>query len=329
MPGADMPSSTERARALEEIVALARQHGLSAAEIAAAIGEPSVGTPSLPESQPARDVLVHVLGFLGGIFVFAGIGVFIAFQWSDMNSAARVVATLGSGLAALAFALLFGRDARFEKAATAMFLIAALLEPTGMLVAFDEFGSGGDWRLASLITVATMALQFGAIYRSIRRSTPLFMIILFCLLFWWTALDLLEVDNTLVALVLGTSVLLAAVGVDRMGHRGITPVWYLFGTALFLYGLFDAVKRTPFEVLFVAAAAGFVYLSVALKTRMLLFAATMAILAYTGWFTGEHFADSIGWPIALMLFGVLMIGMSALAFKIDRHYLRHSHALRG
>ena len=48
----------------------------------------------------------------------------------------------------------------------------------------------------------------------------------------------------------------------------------------------------------------------------------LAILAYTGWFTTEHFADSIGWPLALMAFGIFMIGLSALAVRIDRKYVR-------
>ena len=50
--------------------------------------------------------------------------------------------------------------------------------------------------------------------------------------------------------------------------------------------------------------------------------ATLAILAYTGWFTGEHFVDSIGWPLALVAFGLVLIGMSALAFRLDREYVR-------
>ena len=63
-------------------------------------------------------------------------------------------------------------------------------------------------------------------------------------------------------------------------------------------------------------------LSVVLQSRTLLGVATLAILAYTGWFTSEHFADSIGWPLALVAFGLFMIGLSALALRIDRDYLR-------
>jgi hypothetical protein len=309
---------TARMRALEDIAAIARQHGLTAAEIAAAIGAP----PAAAQENRARAVLVRVLGFLGGTFVFAGIGVFIALQWSHMNSAARVVVTLGSGLAAFALAMIGSRESRFDKATTPLLLIASVLEPIGMLVAFQEFGSGGDWRVAGLITAGAMAVQFGATFGFLRRSTPLFMAVVFGTLFWWTALDLLDVDSKVIALVLGGSLILTAVGIDRTGHRDITPVWYLFGASAFLYGFFDAVERTPFEIAFIAAAAGFVYLSVVLHSRTLLFVATMATLAYTGWFTGQHFADSVGWPLALIVFGMLMIGLSALAFRIDRDYVR-------
>ena len=317
MAAADMD---ERARALEQIAALARQHRLSAAEIAAALD----GTPAAPAERRGRTVLVRVLGFLGGTFVFAGIGVFIALQWDAMNSAARVIVTLGSGLAVFVMGVVSARDVRFDKATAPLLLVAAALEPTGMLVAFDEYGNGGDWHWAGLITCGVMALQFGAVFASIRRSTPLFVALVFLTLFWWTTLDLLDVDGKTIALIVGTTMLLTAVGVDRTGHRDITPLWYFFGAAAFLAGLFDLTKRTPLEIAFLAAAAGFVYLFVVVHSRTLLVVATLAILAYTGWFTGEHFADSIGWPLALIAFGIFMIGLSALAFRIDRDYVRKS-----
>jgi len=310
----------DRSHALAEIVTLARRHAISTAEIAAAIGD--VPSTAAAGENRWRGVLVSVLGFLGGTFVFAGIGVFIALQWDSMNSAARIVVTLGSGIAALVLGLIAVQDVRYAKATTPLLLVAAGLEPTGMLVAFNELGSGGDWRYASLITAGTMAMQFAAVFGRLKRATPLFLTIFFATLFWWTALDLLDVDDEAIALVIGASLILSAVGVDRTGHRVITPAIYFFGALGFLYGLFDLVKRTPFEILFVAAAAGFVYLSVIVHSRMLLFVATLAILAYTGWFTGEHFANSVGWPLALIAFGLFMIGLSALAVRIDRDYLR-------
>ena len=308
----------DRALALEQIASIARAHGLSAAEVAAAI------EPLSPAVSPARrqGVLVHVLGVLGGTFVFAGVGVFIALQWSDLNSATRVLVTLGSGLVVFVLSVLGTRDSRFEKAATPLFLAAAVLEPAGMFVAFSEFGSGGDWRLASLVTFGAMAAQFTLTFIALQRSTLLFLTILFGTTFCWTALDLMDADSTLISLVLGASLLLAAVGADRSGRSGITPFWYFAGATAFLYGFFDMVEDTLLEISFLALAAGFVYGSVLLHSRTLLAVATLAILAYTAYFTGEHFVSSVGWPLALVAFGLALIGLSALAVRIDRDYVR-------
>lgn len=306
----------DRTRALAEIAALADRHGLTIHDIASAMGRAADGTAR------NRSVIVAVLGVLGGTFVFAGIGIFIALQWDAMNAAARVVVTLGSGVAALVLALLAARDPRFARAQTPLLLTASVLEPFGMLVAFDEFGSGGDWRLASLVTAGAMTLQFGALIRLLRRSTPVFLTLLFGVLFWWTALDLVGADGTVIAVVLGAGLLLAAIGVARTRHHDATPFWYFVGGAGLLHGVFEAVERTPLEVLFLALAAGLVYVSVVVHSRALLAVVTLAILAYTGWFTSEHFAESVGWPLALIAFGIFMIALSAAAYRIDRDYVR-------
>ena len=315
-----MSSSDEgRQHALQQIVALARAHRLTASEIGVALAD---APREEPESR-ARVLIVRVLGYLGGTFVFAGIAAFIALQWDEMNSAARVVITLGSGLAACVLAVLSSRDERFEKAVPPLFLIAAALTPTGMLVAFNEFGSGGDARWAALITAGVVGFQFATLFASLRQSLLLFLAVFFGTLFWITAFDLLDVDESLGVTAIGASLVLAAIGVDRTAHAAITPPWYLVGAIAFLWGLFDLVGSTPFEILFIMTASGFVYLSAAIQSRTLLLVSTAAILAYTGWFTGEHFADSVGWPLALVMFGLVMIAMSALAFRIDRQYIRN------
>jgi hypothetical protein len=54
----------------------------------------------------------------------------------------------------------------------------------------------------------------------------------------------------------------------------------------------------------------------------MLVVAILAILAYTGWYTNEYFADSLGWPLALMALGVVLIGLSGLAVRLDRRFIR-------
>jgi Predicted membrane protein (DUF2157) len=119
--------SAERERALGEVVRLVRQHGLTLQDLASALGREAPPAPAAaPDLSTKPDgVLVRVLGALGGTFVFAGVCVFIAVQWDAMNSAARVVVTLGSGVAALVLSLLAERDRRYLRAATPLLLAAA------------------------------------------------------------------------------------------------------------------------------------------------------------------------------------------------------------
>jgi len=315
----------ERAAALVEVARLAREHGLTAEELTAVLPRDASANarPAEVVAAPAEsNVLVRVLGFLGGTFVFAGLGVFIALQWESLGSLARVVITLGPGVTAFTLAGLARREQRYSRASTPLYVVAAVLQPVGMLVAFEEYGSGGDWRWASLVVSATMALQYGLAFAASRRSTVLFIAGSFAAAALWTAFDLADLDNGIVGIAVGGGLLLLAVWADRSNHRDITPPWYFIGAAACLAGLFDLVESTFLELLFLAAASGFVYLSVVLRSRTLLVVATLAILSYTGYFTAEHFADSLGWPLALVAFGLFMIGLSTIAVRIDRRYVR-------
>jgi DNA-directed RNA polymerase specialized sigma24 family protein len=57
---------TERSDAIQAIVTLARQHGISIQEIAAALG-----TTAAAPRRRSRRAIVQLLGYLGGTFVFA------------------------------------------------------------------------------------------------------------------------------------------------------------------------------------------------------------------------------------------------------------------
>jgi hypothetical protein len=191
---------------------------------------------------------------LGGIFVLAGLAVFIEMQWDAMNSIARITVTLGSGIAAFAMAFVAMGDERFEEAATPLFLLAALMQPIGILVAIDEFSTGGDERHAFLLTSGVLLVQQLLVFFNTKRTVLLFTGLLFATAFYGTA-------------------------------------------------------------------CGVVFLSTWAKSRSLLFVGTVAILGYVGYYTSEHFSDVVGWPIALILFGLRLIGLSAVAFWINRKYI--------
>ena len=107
--------------ALEQIAALTTAHGITVDEIKARLAQRD-GSDGAP-----RGFLAQLLSYLGGAFVFSGISLLISFVWDDIGSAQRVVLTFGPGLAALLLGMLCVRDARFDRAATPLFLVLGLL----------------------------------------------------------------------------------------------------------------------------------------------------------------------------------------------------------
>lgn len=302
--------------ALDQILAISRSHGLRSDDIKAAFDR----TDKESEERSVA-LLGRILGSLGGTFLFAGLATFIVLNWGMMNGAARIIITLGAGLSVFVLALIASEEERFQKAQMPLYLIAATLQPTGILVAIDVFSSGGNWLYAALITAGIMALQQGMVFWQKRLTTLLFTTMLFALWFVGVALHLLQVELDIIALVLGGSTVVFCVGLERTAHRLITPFWYLVGSVYFLGGLFALLVNTPIELLFVVVACGGVFLSMYARSRMLLFVSTAAILGYVSHFTNQYFLDSLGWPLALVLLGFVLIGLSSLAIRINRRYI--------
>ncbi len=53
----------------------------------------------------------------------------------------------------------------------------------------------------------------------------------------------------------------------------------------------------------------------------MLIVSTVAILGYISYFTERHFVESVGWPLALIMLGLVLIGMSTLALRLNRKYI--------
>lgn len=310
----------ERDNALVEIVRIARAHDVTADEIREAL---SASTDSAAERQGDRgNLLGRLLAILGGVFVFSGLVVFIGMNWQHMNSAARVIITLGSGLAALVLAIIAAGDRRFSRMQTPLFVVSAALQPTGILVALHEYGAGGDERIALLLTSGIMVAQQGALFSRFRSTVLAFLTIAFACCAISVTLDLLDADGELIAILIGAFLTLLSLGLDKTAHRTMTPFWYFIGSASLLIGLFELLRGTVIEVAFLAAACGGVWLSTWARSRALLIVSTFAILCYLSYVSHRHFLNTLGWPLFLILVGVLLIGGSVLALRVNRRYIR-------
>lgn len=120
----------------------------------------------------------------------------------------------------------------------------------------------------------------------------------------------------------------AVTGISMMltGHWVVTHtlsskapgLWYFFGSALFFSAAMGILYATPFDALFVLFPAAILYLSLILRSRALMFSSILAILSFISYYSAKYFANTIGWPITLMMMGFLLIGGCALAMRLNK-----------
>lgn len=301
--------------ALDRIAALADEHGLSTAEVVDRLGGSFVET-----GRRGNEWLVRrILAYLGAIFVLAGAVTAVNLFWDDLGSAGRVLASFGTGLVSLVLAIATLRDSRFEPASTPLFLVGALFQTSGLFVFLDEYFSGDDPALGAMAVFGTMALQSLLLFASIRRTSLVFLSVFFGFAFLTSTLAWLDTDEGLAALVIGISGLLISWRIHATVHRAITPLTFFVFGALVAFGAFDLVEgEFPFDFILVGVAAALVHAGVVARSRSLLFTGVLAMLAYLGYFTGEYFADMLSWPAALIVMGLLMLGLSSYAVKLGR-----------
>ncbi len=307
-----MSDTNKKDLILADIAALAKEHGITAQDIRKVLRE------TQPDAaRPAT--LKTVMSYFGGIFIFVGLCTLTSMIWDDLGSAARVIISLGSGLAALIMALACLRDDKFDKATTPLLLIAAALQPTGLFVFLHEYADGDNAALAAMLVFGLMALQSGALFYRFRRTALLFLTFAFGILSSAAAMTWLAVPNDLAALVLGLSGLLLSYAASRTPHSAFVPFTYFIAAFTFAYGLFSLIHDiVGVDLLLIAAAAGMIYLSVRAQSRSLLVAAVIIMFGYLGYFTATYFANVISWPVALILMGFIMIGLSHYAFRLSR-----------
>ncbi len=308
---------SQKEDALHDIVSLAMHNKITLEDISHALSVAPVLV-----SKPSSSVLSKLLGYIGGIFVFAGIGVFISMYWDDFGSAARVIVTLGVGLVAFIMGLVCLHDKKYERAATPLFLISSFLQPTGILVMLQEYSFGGDARHGLMFMSAYMLIQQGATFWAKGRTVLAFSAILFGCILFANLFDIWDFNEKLIGTVIGVSLLCVAYVLNQSKHVAIVPFWYFVGALILMWSVFEAVENTPFELLYLGLSALLIFLSTYVRSRTLLLIGTLSMLIYIGYYTAEHFANTLGWPIALVVIGIALIGLSSLAVKLNNKYIK-------
>lgn len=307
----------QKQQALKDIKKIAEDNELTLADISKVLK----GKGEKPSEVRMIEVS-ELLAYIGGILIFAGIGVYTTTFWQDLSSVVRVALTFGSGFVCYCIALGLSSNPKYSKGVLALLLIAALLQPTGLYVLLDEvYGGSLNVSLGILFAFGIMFVQQFATFWRLRLNLLLFLTIFFGAGFIFALLDYMEIKVEFIEMGLGIALLFITYLLDSRGYQPLIGFWYFIANAMFLLGAYTWLYMKPFEVVFVALCALTIYLSTLVKSKALLFTSTLGLLGYIGHYTMMNFVDSIGWPISLIVVGVAFIVLSGFALKLKTRYM--------
>ena len=316
---------------LQELKAKVATREISQEEIARVLNLGTVAPQTVAADHHSFFSATRILYFLGAAIVIVGILVFVSQIWSDIGSFGRITISLGLGLLMAALGSLLLTSKPEEHIGSIFHVIGGVLIPSGAMVTLSEMNIPGDdiW----LITIAFGSIfAFYLLLNAVHKNAVLtFFAIANGTIFayaltaattqdlYYTVLDDIFAYLTMV---LGLSYLLLAHSFKDSWNKKLISALCFFGSAGFLGAAFSRVYDSGlWELLFFVLVSGGLALSVYMKSRIILIISTLFLIAHVIYITDEYFANSLGWPLSLVLLGFIFIGLGYFTVNLNKKYI--------
>lgn len=278
--------------------------------------------------------LVNVFYVIGMIITVIGITILVAQNWQEIGFWGRLCVTLGIS-AATYFAGLIARGEDQRVFSQIMFTISVVLAPLGIFIVMNEIHMSLTRNMYTAISFA-LAVLYGAAFLVTRRNILILIVIGFLTAAYFGLLDIAfsftdSVNIMKIAIiVLGISYMAIAQSLKIHSEhsevykerKGVVNILSSIGTLAILgvgitFGGFG-------DMLYFLLIFGSFYASVYIRNSAVLVIGAVFLMAHIVKITSKYFVDSIGWPIALMICGFVIIGVGFLTFQVNKKYIKAS-----
>ncbi|MFH1170645.1 MAG: hypothetical protein V1704_03755 [Candidatus Vogelbacteria bacterium] len=278
--------------------------------------------------------LTKLFYILGGVVALIGIIFFTAQIWDDLGAGGRIFVTLILGLILAGIGSFFLRTKPASHLGEVWHGLAGFLIPGGALVTFHEI-VGLDY----LTSLWPVTIIFGIIFlfylllNFYHRNV----VLTFFTIANGTALFYLLIESIIsgplsrhfdvyayLTMIVGLSYLLLAYAWRASWNKHLVSILNFLGSVGFLGAAFNRVIEGAgfWEFLFFALAGGGMALAVfVIRSRLVLLISTLFLVVHFIYITKEYFADSIGWPILLVILGFIFIGLGYFSISLGRKYI--------
>ncbi len=273
-----------------------------------------------------------MLYVLGALIVVIGIIIFFYQIWEDIGSPIRIFTTLGLGFIITALGSILIKSKPQESIGLVFHFMGGMLIPGGALVMLSELNIVQDTAWPIAITFGVISLFYILInYVHKNFVLTLFTIANMTTFAYFTVAAILDgsyySNDTIYQyffMIIGVSYLLLAHTFRSGWNTKIVGLLCFFGSiALFGAGFIRVMDSETWHILyFVLIFCGF-YLSIFIKSHAVLTMSTIFLIFHMSYITGEYFADSIGWPVSLVVLGLVFIGLGYISINISKKYIHN------
>lgn len=284
------------------------------------------------ENSSTHFSVTKMLYVLGAAIVVIGVLIFVAQLWDDIGSFGRIVVTLGLGFLLTAIGSLLLKNKPEENIGTVFHFIGGMLIPGGAIVTLSELN-------VDFNTLWSVAVTFGVIFafylllNVVHKNA----VLTFFAIANGTAFVYLLVEAIVdgpfyrhedlyayLTMVVGISYLLLAHAFRDGWNQKLIGALYFFGITGFLGAAFSQVfDSAMWQMFYFLLVIGGLSLAVYMRSRAILVMSTLFLIVHVSYITGKYFADSLGWPISLVVLGFVFIGLGYASITINKKYIRN------
>lgn len=280
--------------------------------------------------DPTHFSVTKMLYVLGATIVVIGIIFFVYQIWNGIGSFGRISVTLGLGLLITAMGSVLLQNKPEDNIGTVFHFMGGMLIPGGAVVTLSELSvdTVSLWPVAITFgVIAAFYLLLNVVHKTavltffaIANSTAFVYLVTEAIVDgpYYRHEDL----YAYLTMVVGVSYLLLAHAFRDGWNSKLIGILYFFGITCFLGAAFSQVfDSIPWQMLYFLLVIGGLLLAVFTKSRSVLAMSTIFLIAHVSYITSEYFADSIGWPISLVLLGFIFIGLGYASITINKKYI--------
>ena len=330
----------DKKQLIAELKSAISSGNLSKTEVLHALSVENTSTETAKDSVIKRMNLSEIFYYIGGIIVLIGLVVLVAQNWNKFAYAMRVFITFGMGLAFFISAVLLSKTDYLRKLGIVFYFISAILIPFGYFVMFiDRINSQNIDFYNTLIPLLCL-LQFGITQFVLKNDIfTLFNTIFGTWLFFGLTNNMINnnvsnfgdnfhlyqimlvgISYVLIGYYLSNKGRLFAGWLNSFGAIGILGSGFVLN--VMASSDYNPTASALWIFLYPVMLAAAIISSVYLKNSAFLFVGTICLIGYIIRITAQHFSDTLGWPFALIVMGIAIMGLGYLALHLNKKYIK-------